>query len=138
MIIDHSCFAVKDLKEGIGYWENIFGYRQMTQPVDNTRQQVKVVFLQKENSLPVKLIELLPGNTSLEKFTDQGGGFHHICFKCADLQETNGDLKSKGVRMLVPPQPGKAFGNHDIAFMWGRNKINFELIDTDVRAGKLP
>ena len=135
MVLDHICFAVKDINEGISYWERVFGYRQMTQPVDNTRQQVRVVFLIKENSLPVKLIEPIAGNESLQKFTEQGGGFHHLCFKCDDLKTSITELKSKDVRMLVPPQPGEAFGNHDIAFFWARNRINFELIDTDERAG---
>ncbi len=30
MIIDHICFAVKDLNDGISYWKNVFGYDQMT------------------------------------------------------------------------------------------------------------
>ena len=44
-MIDHICFAVKDIKEAIKYCKEIFGYDQMTSPVINTRQKVKVVFL---------------------------------------------------------------------------------------------
>ena len=45
MIIDHICFAVKDLEKAIVNWCKAFGYSQMTEIVSNTRQQVKVVFL---------------------------------------------------------------------------------------------
>jgi methylmalonyl-CoA/ethylmalonyl-CoA epimerase len=138
MVIDHICFAVKDIAVGLRYWEDVFGYKQMTSPVENTRQKVLVVFLKKEGSLPVKLIQPLQDNAGLQAFIDQGGGYHHICFKCDDLSGKIDELKSKGVRLLVPPQPGEAFDNHDIAFLWARNKINFELIDTDDRAELLP
>ena len=135
MIIDHICFAVKDIKETILYWKEVFSYRQLTQPVVNTRQKVKVIFLAKENSLPVKLIEPLDDNKTLLNFVEMGGGFHHICFKCDKMSEKIKELKAKDVRLLVPPQPGEAFDNNDIAFFWARNRINFELIDTDKKAG---
>jgi hypothetical protein len=37
MIIDHICFAVKNLNDGIAYWENVFGYKQMTRIIENSR-----------------------------------------------------------------------------------------------------
>jgi methylmalonyl-CoA/ethylmalonyl-CoA epimerase len=137
MIIDHICFAVKQLTEAIQYWEEIFGYKQMTLPIINARQKVKVVFLTKANSLQIKLIEPLEDNTTLTNFVDAGGGFHHLCFRCDDLGEKIKELQTMGIRILVPPQPGEAFDNHDIAFLWAKNRLNFELIDTDIKAGIL-
>ena len=59
MVIDHICFAVKNVDEGIADWGRVFGYKQRTEVVANSRQEVKVVFLSKEDSLTVKLIEPL-------------------------------------------------------------------------------
>lgn len=137
MVIDHICFAVGDLAAGISYWETVFGYRQQTSVVTNSRQGVNVVFMSKENSLQVKLIEPLEGNHSLAKSVERGGGFHHVCFKCDDVDAEITELRGKGLRTLVPPQPGEAFNNHEIAFMRARYGLNFELIDTDQRAGLL-
>lgn len=134
MIIDHICFAVKSLNEGIDYWGRIFGYNQMTFPVVNTRQKVKVVFLSKEGSLPVKLIEPVEGNISLQNFVNRGGGFHHICFKCANVETTAGKLAENGLITLTPSQPGEAFNNHNIAFLLAKYGLNMELIDTDEKA----
>jgi methylmalonyl-CoA/ethylmalonyl-CoA epimerase len=134
MIIDHICFAVKDIEEGITYWESAFGYKQMTGIVVNSLQKVKVVFLRKERSLTIKIIEPLKDNLSLVNFVSRGGGFHHICFKCDDIDEGIKDLKNKGLITLVPPQPGEAFKNHNIAFLLARYGLNIELIDTDERA----
>jgi methylmalonyl-CoA/ethylmalonyl-CoA epimerase len=137
MIIDHICFAVKDLEKGIGDWTHTFGYEQMTEIVTNTRQQVRVVFLSREGSLTIKLIEPCEGNRNLERFVEKGGGFHHLCFRCDDLESGIQDLKERGVLKLVDPQPGEAFENENIAFMLTRFGINVELIDTDKKAKKL-
>jgi len=137
MKIDHICFAVKNLGEGISYWENVFGYRQMTEVVQNSLQKVKVVFLCKEESVLVKLIEPEENNQSLINFVNRGGGFHHLCFRVEDMGEQLSDLKEKGLLMLVSPQPGEAFNNHDIAFLLARYGINIELIDTDEKAALL-
>lgn len=137
MIIDHICFAVKNLADGIVYWDRVFGYKQMTEIVENSRQKVKVVFLKKENSLIIKLIEPVESNQSLVNFVNRGGGFHHICFKCSDINEKIDELKNEGLITLVSPQEGEAFNNNKIAFLLARYGINLELIDTDEKAGIL-
>ena len=137
MTIDHICFAVKNLQEGIDYWNNVFGYSQMTEIITNSRQKVKVTFLQKEGSILIKLIEPIESNQSLVNFVNRGGGFHHICFRCSDMNGKLDELTSKGLLKLVPPQPGEAFNNHNIAFLLGKYGMNIELIDTDVKAGIL-
>ncbi len=134
MVIDHICIAVKDIGEGIAYWGKVFGYVQMTGIVVNSLQKVKVAFLKKENSLSIKIIEPLKENLSLVNFVSHGGGFHHICFRCDNINDGLKELKEKGLITLVPPQPGEAFNNHDIAFLLARYGLNIELIDTDQRA----
>jgi methylmalonyl-CoA/ethylmalonyl-CoA epimerase len=134
MIIDHICIAVKDIEEGIAYWEKVFGYKQMTGIVINSLQKVKVAFLRKENSLTIKIIEPLKDNQSLVNFVSRGGGFHHICFKCDNINDGLKELREKGLITLVQPQPGEAFNNHNIAFLLARYGLNIELIDTDEKA----
>jgi len=137
MLVDHICFAVKDIEKAIGDWTRAFDYRQMTEIVINTRQQVKVVFLEKKSSITIKLIEPLPENESVLNFVNKGGGFHHLCFKTEENLDTKiADLKVRGLISLVPPQPGEAFDNENIAFMLTRFGINIELIDTDKKARK--
>ncbi|MBK7712982.1 MAG: VOC family protein [Bacteroidales bacterium] len=134
MKIDHICFAVKNLTEGIVYWDDVFGYKQYTRIVTNTRQKVKVTFLSKEDSIMIKLIEPTEGNTSLINFVNRGGGFHHLCFKCSDIEEQMGELSKKGLITLVRPQPGEAFNNNNIAFLLAKYGLNLELIDSDEKA----
>ncbi|HLN22177.1 MAG TPA: VOC family protein [Bacteroidales bacterium] len=135
MIIDHICYAVKDTSEALAYWQNIFGYSQMTETIINKRQKVKVTFLSKEKSVIVKIIEPLEDNPALKKQVGSEGTFHHICFRCDDISGKITELKEKGLRLLTPPQPGEAFNNNYIAFMLGKYGMNFELIETDEKAG---
>jgi len=46
MKIDHIGIAVKDIEHAIKYWNDVFGYKQATEVVLNTRQKVFNVFIQ--------------------------------------------------------------------------------------------
>jgi len=130
MVIDHIGIVVPSLEEGIRQWEQLFGYRKNSGIVTNSRQKVRVVFLAKQDSLTVKLVEPSEASSPVASFARRGGGLHHLCFRCDSLNAEIPLLKEKGARFIVPPQPGEAFGNRDIAFFLAQNNLNCELIDT--------
>jgi methylmalonyl-CoA/ethylmalonyl-CoA epimerase len=134
MVVDHLGIVVKSIEQGIEYWEKVFGYKQMTKMVINTRQKVKVVFLSKENSLLIKLIESTDETSPVYKFAMKGGGLHHLAFRCKEITEEMTRLKSLGLRVITNPQPGEAFENNQIAFLLGNQALNIELIDTTKKA----
>ena len=137
MVIDHLGIVVKSIEKSIEYWENVFGYIQMTEIVINTRQKVKVVFLTKENSLIVKLIEPIDETSPVYRIARKGGGLHHLGFRCKNIDEEITRLKSLGLRVITNPQPGEAFENNQIAFLLGKQSLNIELIDTNKKARKI-
>lgn len=137
MTIDHVGIVVDHLEKNIEHWCSIFGYLQMTKPIVNTRQKVRVVFLRKEGSLDIKLIEPVDESSSVFAFARRGGGLHHLCFKCQDLNGQLAEWQARGLRVLAPPQPGEAFENENIAFVFAKNGLNIELIATEKRAGRL-
>jgi methylmalonyl-CoA/ethylmalonyl-CoA epimerase len=134
VVIDHIGIAVKNLEQAIGHWQEVFGYRQMTGIVTNTRQKVRVAFLEKENSLTIKLIEPTDPGSSLYLLAKRGGGLHHLCFRCANLRDELGRLGERGLRVLVPPEPGEAFDNEEISFLFDNHGLNIELIATEKKA----
>ncbi len=138
MLIDHIGIAVKSIEAGIEHWIGVFGYKQMTEVILNTRQKVKVVFLTKENSLTVKFIEPSGETSPLNRFVKRGGGLHHLCFKCDNMDNEVARLQTHGVRVLAKSQPGEAFESENIAFVYTKQGVNVEIIDTMKRAGKLP
>lgn len=137
MVVDHIGIVVKSIEEGISYWEKVFGYRQMTEMVINTRQKVKVVFLTKDKSLLIKLIEPTDETSPIYKYAIKGGGLHHLAFRCKDVGDEIIRLKNLGLRVISSPQPGEAFENNQIAFLLGNHSLNIELIDTDIKAKKI-
>lgn len=137
MIIDHIGIVVKSIEIGIQQWEAVFGYKQMTEIVENTRQKVKVVFLEKKDSLMIKLIQPTDDSSPVSEFAKRSGGLHHLCFKCSDLHGTINNLKEKKMRLITKPEPGEAFDNELISFMIGKNGLNIELIETDKKAKKI-
>jgi methylmalonyl-CoA/ethylmalonyl-CoA epimerase len=137
MIIDHIGIVVKSLEKGIKDWQTIFGYQQMTEMVVNTRQKVKVVFMSKDNSLPVKLLEPTDESSPVFALARKGGGLHHLCFKCDDMSLELVRCKEQNLRILADPQPGEAFENENIAFLYAKQGLSVELIDTDKRAKRI-
>lgn len=137
MVIDHIGIVVESLESGINHWKTTFGYQQMTEIVTNAKQKVNVVFLKKDNSLPVKLIEPVEESSPIFRFAKKGGGLHHICFKCSNLDSEIQRLIKLGLHVLAEPQPGEAFDNERIAFLYAKQGINIELIDTEKKAKKI-
>lgn len=135
MVIDHIGIVVRSLDEGIDQWHELFGYSQATEVVLNTRQKVKVVFMAKSDSATIKLIEPASEDSPVSRFAQRGGGLHHLCFRCDDLETQIPLLSEKGARCFVAPEPGEAFENNEIAFLIAKNNLNIELIDTQVKAG---
>jgi methylmalonyl-CoA/ethylmalonyl-CoA epimerase len=138
MILDHVGIAVRSIERSIEQWVTVFGYEQATEIVTNTRQKVRVVFLARRGSLQVKLIEPTDATSPVHAFAQRGGGLHHLCFRCESLDAEVSRLEALGLRVITPPQPGEAFENEKIAFVYAGDGLNLELIDTERRARRLP
>jgi methylmalonyl-CoA/ethylmalonyl-CoA epimerase len=136
MVVDHIGLVVRSLEQAITSWERAFGYSQMTKPVINSRQKVRVVFLEKEGSIPVKLVEPLDPTSPAFALSTRGGGLHHLCFKSADMNAALRHLQNEGARVLVPPQPGEAFEEEPIAFVHFHG-VPIEIIATEKKAKKI-
>lgn len=136
MELDHIGIVSRSLESSLVQWRDVFGYRQATEPVVNTRNKVRVMFLEKPGSLPVKLVEPIDETSPAFQFAQRGGGLHHMCFRVADLHQACDFLSANGGRVLRPPEPGEAFESEDIAFVY-LNGLNIELIATEKRAGAI-
>ena len=137
MVIDHIGILVKSIEKSIKQWTEVFQYTQMTEIVVNTRQKVKVVFMKKKDSLTIKLIEPTDNSSPVYNAVVKGVSLHHIGFKCENIDNEIVRLKKLGLRVVTKPEPGEAFGNKPIAFLFVKNNLNIELIDTDFKAGLL-
>ena len=135
MHLDHIAIAVRELEPAADRLCALLGYHRATEPVTNTRQQVNVMFLRKDGSLDLKLIEPSAPESPLWGFVRKGGGLHHICFKTPDVNAACEQLTSAGARLIAAPEPGEAFDDGLIAFLYAGMGLNVEVIDTDARRG---
>ena len=133
MNLDHICLAVRKIDPAREKLCSILGYRPRTEKVKNTRQKVVVQFICKEGSIDIKLIEPLSADSPIVDFLRKGGGIHHVCFRTDDVEAAANCLSDKGARLVTPPQPGEAFDEHLIAFLYLGFGLNVEVIDTDDR-----
>lgn len=137
MVIDHVGIVVKSMDEGVRLWEDQFGYKQATKETINTRQQVRVVFMQKDGSTDIKLIAPASELSPISAFARKGGGLHHLCFRCDSLADDLRRVTSSGARVLSGPEPGEAFDNEEIAFCYVGQGLNVEFIESEKRANLL-
>jgi 4-hydroxyphenylpyruvate dioxygenase-like putative hemolysin len=134
MLIDHICLAVKSINSSSRRICEILDYREKTDLVKNTVQDVNVQFLAKEGSLDIKLIEPASKESPLINFLrTRGEGLHHICFKSDDVSKSLESIQQKGARLTTEPIPGEAFDDALIAFAYIAGGLNIEIIDTDRR-----
>jgi methylmalonyl-CoA/ethylmalonyl-CoA epimerase len=137
MVLDHVGIVVRSIVESIPKWESVFGYRQLTSIVTNSRQRVRVVFLAKDGSLSIKLVEPTDSRSAVHALAQRGGGLHHLCFRASSVTAEVARLRGLGLRILEEAQPGEAFEGESIAFVYAGDGLNVELIDTDRRASLL-
>lgn len=137
MRLDHVCMAVRSIEKAAPRLCELLGYRPRTSKVTNTRQQVNVVFLQKADSIDLKLIEPDGEQSPLWAFLRKGEGLHHLCFRVDDVRIEMDACAQRGLRILAPPAPGEAFDDELIAFAYAGFGLNVELIDTDKRCNPI-
>ena len=136
--LDHVCLAVRKLAPARAMLERTLGYKPRTNPVENTRQQVVVQFMEKPGSIDIKLIEPSSMDSPLVEFIKRGGGgLHHLAFRTESVEQAVAHLETNGAKVVAKAQPGEAFDDEMIAFAFLGTGLNIELIDTDKRRAQL-
>ena len=137
MTLDHIALAVRSIEAAADQLTKLLGYARSTPVVMNTRQKVNVLFLSKSGSLDIKLIEPAGEDSPLWESLRRGAGLHHVAFRVDDVRKAVAELSAAGARVLAAPAPGEAFDDHLIAFCYAGSGLNIELVDTDVRRGRV-
>ena len=63
----------------------------------------------------IELIEPIENDSPVKKFSESGGGFHHLCFEVENIFEDIERMKKSGARVIVEPTTG--FEDRLIAFV---------------------
>jgi len=105
MKLHHIGIVVKNIKESLGEISKYIKFEETTIPTLVKSQKVNVCFL-KTSDVYLELIEPVGNNSPVEKFSNLGGGFHHLCFEVEDIRKEIEMMRSRGARIIVEPVKG--------------------------------
>ncbi len=122
---------MKNIQESLGELTTFLNFESTAVPTLVGSQKVNVCFL-KTNNVFIELIEPAEENSPISSFTDNGGGFHHLCFEVDNIQKEIETMVKNGARTIV--KPVKGFDDRLIAFlllnMKNTNCNLIELVET--------
>ncbi len=114
MKLHHIGIVVQNIQESLGELTKYLKFEETTIPTLIESQKVNVCFL-KTSEIFIELIESADNDSPIKKFSEMGGGFHHLCFEVDDIVKILQHLKESGARIIVEPTIG--FENRLIAFV---------------------
>jgi LAO/AO transport system kinase len=110
--LDHLGIAVRDLEEGLRFYENLLGMRIGARETVEV-EQVRVAMLP---SAYIELLEATDAESPIARFIEKRGpGLHHIALRVDDLTATVDRLKADGATLLNEPRAGT--GGHTYVFV---------------------
>lgn len=105
--LNHVGVAVPDIQDAIGFYRDVLGATDITEPKALPPQGVTYAFV----NLPsgqVELIEPYGEKSPILKFLERNpkGGQHHICFEVEDIHAAKAEMENRGMRVLNEPRIG--------------------------------
>ena len=119
--IEHIGIAVKNLEEGIAYYEKVLGLECYS--IEEVKEQkVKTAFF-KVGQTKLELLEATSDDSPIAKFiAKKGEGVHHIAFAVDNLQDKLMKVEDNGVK-LIDKEPRKGAEGLDIAFLHPKSTL---------------
>jgi len=95
-------------------------------------QGVRVTFLKSRRAGDplFELVEPADEKSPVQSFVAKGGGMHHVCYTVANLEEALSRARALGAIITRPPMPAVAFGGRRIAWIYTRNKLLIEYLES--------
>tara|TARA_B110000014_G_scaffold241384_1_gene210156 strand:+ start:754 stop:1155 length:402 start_codon:yes stop_codon:yes gene_type:complete len=127
MKLHHIGIVVENIDNSLGEITKFLDFEEIQLPTLIDSQKVNVCFL-KTSDVYIELIEPIGKDSPVKKFSDNGGGFHHLCFEVDDIRKELEKMKDEGARVIV--EPTKGFEGRLIAFvLLNFDKTNCKLLE---------
>jgi methylmalonyl-CoA/ethylmalonyl-CoA epimerase len=113
--IEHIGIAVKNLKETIKFYEDVFGINCYS--IEDVKdQKVRTAFFM-IGQTKIELLESTEPDGPISKFIEKKGeGIHHIAYAVDDLKNSLEELEKKGIQ-LIDKEPRIGAEELSIAFL---------------------
>jgi methylmalonyl-CoA/ethylmalonyl-CoA epimerase len=124
----HVGIAVRDLQEGISNYKNLFGYKVVSGPFEDTNQAVSVCFLSRgDGDTVIELVAPLGPFSPIDRMLKEGGGTYHVCYQVPDINQAIAYLVEQGSFLVSGPVSAIAFGMKEIAWLMTETNLLVEL-----------
>jgi methylmalonyl-CoA/ethylmalonyl-CoA epimerase len=129
--LHHIGFVVQSIARTAEGFANAIGAHWDAKVIHDPLQQVRVTFLSRGASAPLlELIEPAAPKSPVAGFVAAGGGLHHLCYEVTSLDDELRCARSVGSLVVKKPLPAVAFGGRRIAWVFTRQKLLLEYLET--------
>jgi methylmalonyl-CoA/ethylmalonyl-CoA epimerase len=98
--------------------------------IEDPLQRVKVAFMAtRAGDAQIELVQPVGESSPVQRFLQQGGGMHHLCYEVAELEAELTAFRSRGAVIASRPKPAVAFGGRRIAWVITSEKFLVELLE---------
>jgi methylmalonyl-CoA/ethylmalonyl-CoA epimerase len=130
--LHHIGFVVASIREAVqGFAESIEAEWD-GEIIHDRNQVVRVTFLRGKSAADplLELVEPAGDKSPALSFLKRGGGLHHLCYQVDSLEEQLKLSRSRGGLIARAPLPAAAFGGRRIAWVYTRNKLLLEYLES--------
>jgi methylmalonyl-CoA/ethylmalonyl-CoA epimerase len=129
--LHHFGFVVADIEAGMAGFVRSLAAQWDGRVYEDPIQKVKVAFLTTgPDGARIELVQPNAEASPVSRFLrEKGGGFHHVCYEVADLEEQMRAMKARGALIVNRPKPAVAFDGRRIAWMLTAEKMLVELLE---------
>lgn len=124
----HLGVACRDLAAEMNRFKNL-GYRQEGGIFSDPIQKIEGVFLAGPGPR-LELLAPLDATSPVSSWLEKGIKYYHQAFEVASMNRSLKQMRTRGGRVVSPPEPGVAFGGRLIAFVMLPGMILIEMIQT--------
>ncbi|MGA3315835.1 MAG: VOC family protein [Candidatus Korobacteraceae bacterium] len=128
----HVGFVVKSIQESAESFAASLNAAWDGEIIDDPNQVVRVTFLHGDRPADplIELIEPAGDRSPVLSFLQRGGGLHHLCYQVEKLEEQLRSSRAVGGIITRPPLPAVAFGGRRIAWVYTKNKLLIEYLES--------
>ncbi len=128
--LHHMGFVVPDIATAMPAFTRSMAAEWDGQIFEDPLQKVKVAFMTiRTGDAQIELVQPMGENSPVQRFLQQGGGMHHLCYEVGDLEAELAAFRSRGAAIASRPKPAVAFGGRRIAWVITSERFLVELLE---------
>ncbi len=126
--IHHVGCVVQNIEESIALYKNSLGFKDCSEVIYVSSQQVNVCFVNVGNNTFMELIEPLDEKSAIAKLLKKKHSYYHIGYLSENFTETLEKLVNKGCHIITIFN-SEAFNNKQCAFLYTEEMHMIEIIE---------